>query len=105
MADSTRLKRALYQAAVAVGRRYARVKYATPGPSLALRLGYRLCYWAMLAPLKRRLGFDRTRIAVGMNCSASGTAAAAWLRCLMRISIFQHNLKRPAFFKAEDRFP
>jgi long-chain acyl-CoA synthetase len=64
MADSTRLKRALYRTAVRVGRRYARVKYATPGPSPGLRLLYRLCYWAALAPLKRRLGFDRIRVAV-----------------------------------------
>ena len=64
MDDSTWLKRRLYRAAVAIGRRYARVKYAPGGPPLGLALLYRLAYWAMLLPLKRRLGFDRIRIAV-----------------------------------------
>ena len=64
MADSTWLKRTLYRAAVNVGRRYARVKFSPAGPSPGLRLLYRLACWAVLAPLKRRLGFDRTRIAV-----------------------------------------
>jgi len=64
MDDSTWLKRTLYRAAVSVGRRYARVKFSPGGPSPGLRLLYRLASWAVLAPLKRRLGFDRTRIAV-----------------------------------------
>ncbi len=64
MDDSTWLKRRLYRAAVAIGRRYARVKYAPGGPPLGLALLYRLAYWAVLLPLKRRLGFDRIRIAV-----------------------------------------
>jgi len=64
MDDSTWLKRTLYRAAVSVGRRYARVKFSPGGPSPGLRLLYRLAFWAVLAPLKRRLGFDRTRIAV-----------------------------------------
>jgi long-chain acyl-CoA synthetase len=63
MADSTRLKRALYRTAVAVGRRHARARQAgRVGPGLAA--AYRLATWAVLRPLKRRLGFDRTRIAV-----------------------------------------
>jgi long-chain acyl-CoA synthetase len=64
MADSTWLKRRLYRAAVAIGRRHAsaRLAGAAAGPGLAL--AYRLAYWTVLAPLKRRLGFDRTRIAV-----------------------------------------
>jgi long-chain acyl-CoA synthetase len=64
MDDSTWLKRRLYRAAVVIGRRYARVKYAPGGPPLGLALLYRLAYWAVLLPLKRRLGFDRIRIAV-----------------------------------------
>ena len=64
MADSTWFKRTLYRAAVDVGRRYARVKFSPAGPSPGLRLHYRLAYWTVLAPLKRRLGFDRTRVAV-----------------------------------------
>ena len=64
MADSTWAKRALYRAAVDVGRRYARVKFSPAGPSPGLRFLYRLACWTVLDPLKRRLGFDRTRIAV-----------------------------------------
>ena len=64
MADSTWLKRRIYRAGVAVGRRYARAKLAGGTIPPGLALAYRLAYWAVLAPLKRRLGFDRTRIAV-----------------------------------------
>ena len=64
MDDSTWLKRTLYRAAVDAGRRYARVKFSAAGPSPGLSLLYRLACWSVLDPLKRRLGFDRTRIAV-----------------------------------------
>ena len=64
MADSTWLKRRVYGATVAIGRRYARAKLAGGPVPLGLGLVYRLAYWAVLGPLKRRLGFDRTRIAV-----------------------------------------
>ena len=64
MSDSTRLKRALYRLAVAVGRRHARARLAGRSVPPSLALAYRLACWAVLAPLKRRLGFDRTRIAV-----------------------------------------
>ncbi len=64
MDDSTWLKRTLYQRAVGVGRRYARAKFSPAGVSPGLRFAYQLAYWTVLAPLKRRLGFDRTRIAV-----------------------------------------
>jgi long-chain acyl-CoA synthetase len=63
MADSTWLKRALYRSALEIGRRYARVKYTPGGAPLGLRLAYLAAHWAVLAPLKRRLGFDRTRFA------------------------------------------
>ncbi len=63
MTDSTPLKRALYRAAVSVGRRHARARLAgRVSPPLALVYG--LAYWAVLAPLKRRLGFDRIRVAL-----------------------------------------
>jgi len=73
MADSTWVKRTLYRAAVDVGRRYARVKFSSAGPSPGLRLLYRLACWTVFAPLKRRLGFDRTRIAV---CGAAPASPA-----------------------------
>ncbi len=63
MADSTPLKRLLYRAAVAVGRRHARARLAGSVPP-GLAAAYRLATWAVLAPLRRRLGFDRIRLAV-----------------------------------------
>jgi long-chain acyl-CoA synthetase len=64
MSDSTWLKRRLYRLAVALGRRHARARLAGGAVPLGLALGYRLAAWSVLDPLKRRLGFDRTRIAV-----------------------------------------
>ncbi|HEY7366527.1 MAG TPA: long-chain fatty acid--CoA ligase [Methylomirabilota bacterium] len=63
MADSTPLKRALYRAAVSVGRRHARARLAGRVP-LALALLYRLAAWGALLPLRRRLGLDRIRLAI-----------------------------------------
>ena len=63
MDDSTPVKRALYRVAVRVGRRHARARLAGRVP-LALAAGYRLAAWAVLHPLRRRLGLDRIRVAV-----------------------------------------
>jgi long-chain acyl-CoA synthetase len=63
MQESTWLKQRAYRAAVAVGRRHARARLAgRVGPGLAL--AYRLASWLVLDPLKRKLGFDRTRVAI-----------------------------------------
>ena len=63
MADSTPVKRTGYRLAVAVGRRHARARRAgRVSPPLAL--AYRLACWTVLYPLKRKLGLDRTRVAV-----------------------------------------
>ncbi|HET8578271.1 MAG TPA: AMP-binding protein [Methylomirabilota bacterium] len=64
MNDSTWFKRTCYRLAVGIGRRYARVKYTPGGSPRWLRVAYLLAYWAVLQPLRRRLGFDRIRIAV-----------------------------------------
>jgi long-chain acyl-CoA synthetase len=64
MDDSTWVKRTLYRWAVRVGRRYARVKYQPGGAPLGLQALYAAAYWLVLAHLKRRLGFDRIRLAV-----------------------------------------
>jgi long-chain acyl-CoA synthetase len=64
MEDSTWLKRTLYGWAVGVGRRYARVTYRPGGAPLSLRALYAVAYWLVLSHLKRRLGFDRIRLAV-----------------------------------------
>jgi len=64
MADSTLFKRGIYRAAVAIGRRHARARLSETRVTLWLALAYRLAHTVALAPLKRRLGFDRTRLAV-----------------------------------------
>src|SRR5262249_29961885 len=70
MADSTAVKRLLYRIALPVGRRYVRA--ARQGaPSLALRAGRFVTYWLVFEPLKRRIGFDRTRLAVSGAAPAS----------------------------------
>jgi long-chain acyl-CoA synthetase len=64
MADSTPLKRAAYRTALRIGRRWVRARFSGAGVPASLALAYRLAYWTVLLPLKRRLGFDRIRIAV-----------------------------------------
>ncbi|MCC6209763.1 MAG: AMP-binding protein [Burkholderiales bacterium] len=64
MADSTWLKRRLYRLAVAIGRRHARARLSGGAPGAGLSLAYWCARWTVLEPLKRRLGFERTRIAV-----------------------------------------
>ncbi len=70
MADSTRLKRACYRLAVGIGRRHARARRrgaVSPG----LRLAYGLAHAAVLYPLKRRLGFERIRLAISAAAPAA----------------------------------
>ncbi|MGH7267550.1 MAG: AMP-dependent synthetase/ligase, partial [Candidatus Rokuibacteriota bacterium] len=70
MDDSTLLKRACYRLAVRIGRRYARSRPADR-PGLLLRLAYRLAYLTVLHPLKRRLGFERLRLAISAAAPAA----------------------------------
>lgn len=70
MEDAPPLKRALYKAAVAVGKRWVRARrQGRAGPLLGA--GRFAAYWLVLEPLKRRIGFDRVRMAI------SGAAPAA----------------------------
>jgi long-chain acyl-CoA synthetase len=64
MQDAPPLKRLAYQVALDVGRRHARAARGPGGAPWWLTAAYRGAYWAVLRPLKRRLGFGRTRIAV-----------------------------------------
>jgi long-chain acyl-CoA synthetase len=64
MSDSTPLKRSVYRAAVAIGRRRARARLGGRRVPLGLALLHAVASWAVLAPLKRRLGLDRVRLAV-----------------------------------------
>ena len=70
MADSTWLKRNLYRLAVAVGRRWMEASRAgkVSGPLRAARF---VTYWMVFEPLKRRIGFDRARLAFSGAAPAS----------------------------------
>src|SRR5258708_32828888 len=70
MADSTPVKRLLYRIAFHVGRRYVRAT-RQGNPSLALRAARFVTYWSVFEPLKRRIGFDRTRLAISGAAPAS----------------------------------
>jgi long-chain acyl-CoA synthetase len=68
--DSTWLKRTVYRLAVDVGRRWARARRTGKVPTHLAAIRF-ATYWLALEPLKRRIGFDRIRLAL------SGAAPAA----------------------------
>jgi long-chain acyl-CoA synthetase len=70
MADSTVVKRVLYRIAMKVGRRYVRAA-RNSGPSVPLRAARWATYWLVFEPLKRRIGFDRVRLAISGAAPAS----------------------------------
>jgi long-chain acyl-CoA synthetase len=70
MADSTWLKRSLYQLAVAVGRRWVAARDAGQVPA-SLRVARFVTSWLVFEPLKRRIGFDRARLAFSGAAPAS----------------------------------
>jgi long-chain acyl-CoA synthetase len=70
MDDSTWVKRSLYRLALGVGKRWVGARRAGRVP-VALALARLLTYWTVLEPLKRRIGFDRTRLAFSGAAPAS----------------------------------
>ncbi len=70
MADSTWLKRTLYRLAVAVGRRWVAARDAGQVPA-SLRVARFVTSWLVFEPLKRRIGFDRARLAFSGAAPAS----------------------------------
>ena len=64
MADSTWLKRLAYRAAFRIGRRHVRASRDGGRPSAGLALAHFVARWTVFEPLKRRIGFDRTRLAL-----------------------------------------
>jgi long-chain acyl-CoA synthetase len=70
MADSTWLKRSLYRLAVAVGRRWVAARDAGPVPA-SLQAARFVTSWLVFEPLKRRIGFDRARLAFSGAAPAS----------------------------------
>jgi len=71
MQDSTWLKRALYRLAVSTSKRWVRAERGGGGASRALSLARFCLYWIVFEPLKRRIGFDRARLAVSGAAPAS----------------------------------
>ncbi|MCS6845715.1 MAG: long-chain fatty acid--CoA ligase [Caldilineales bacterium] len=67
--DSTRLKRAMYDWAMRVGYAMADARFAKQTPSAALRWQYRLADWAVLSPIKDKLGLRRLK-----RCYTGGAA-------------------------------
>jgi long-chain acyl-CoA synthetase len=62
MDDADWFKRAAYAAAVAAGRRKAAAMLAGRRAGLALEVAYPLVHFAVLLPLKRKLGLHRARV-------------------------------------------
>ncbi len=70
MQDSTWVKRGLYRLALATSKRWVRANRV--GHASAALSAARFCaYWAVFEPLKRRIGFDRARLAVSGAAPAS----------------------------------
>ena len=70
MQDSTLLKRGAWRAALALSRRWVRARRAGRGTPV-LSAAHALASWTVFGPLKHRLGFDRTRLAVSGAAPAS----------------------------------
>jgi len=70
MQDSTHLKWALYRMAVRVGKRWVRAR-RQGGASAGLSLARFVASWLVFEPLKRRIGFDRARLAISGAAPAS----------------------------------
>ncbi len=70
MQDAPWFKRTVYRTAVKVSRRWVRARDAGAVPAW-LAAAHWLSRWTVFEPLKRRLGFDRTRLAVSGAAPAS----------------------------------
>jgi long-chain acyl-CoA synthetase len=70
MEDSTFFKRLTYRAAVDLSRRWVRARREGRA-SAALSAAHLIAKWTVFEPLKRRLGFERTRLAVSGAAPAS----------------------------------
>jgi long-chain acyl-CoA synthetase len=63
MEDATWLKRTAYNLALKAGAKYSSIKMSGNPPSLGIKLGYYLAYFAIFWKLKERLGLDKVRLA------------------------------------------
>ncbi|MBW2132772.1 MAG: AMP-binding protein [Deltaproteobacteria bacterium] len=63
MSDATGFKRAVYGAALKIGKKRATLKMHFQRVPVLLTFLYGLAYWAVFRKLKERMGFDRIRIA------------------------------------------
>jgi len=62
IADSTWLKKTIYNIAVNIGTKYSETKFAGEKPSLLLTILYKFAYFSMFRHLKRVIGFERIRL-------------------------------------------
>lgn len=62
MADSTWLKRTMFNLAFKIGTKYNNYKLAKKSVPWYLFLGYQLAYFSVFRKLKQRLGFDKVRL-------------------------------------------
>lgn len=71
MQDSTYLKRGFYKLAMKIGKHHARLLRDNEQIGIVDQFLYKMAYWTVLQPLRRRLGFERTRLAVCAAAPAS----------------------------------
>lgn len=64
MKDATWFKRLVFGAAMTIGARYSKVKLAHKPIPVGLKIGFLLAHFAVFRKLKKRLGFDRVRVAI-----------------------------------------
>jgi long-chain acyl-CoA synthetase len=64
MADATFFKRMVFKAAMGIGLKHAKLKLSFQPISAQLKLAYALAHFAVFRKLKKRLGFDRFRLAI-----------------------------------------
>lgn len=64
MKDATIFKRLLFGLAIKLGTKYADAKLSRKPIPISLRLGFALSHFLVFRKLKKRLGFDRVRLAI-----------------------------------------
>lgn len=75
--SSSRLKVAMYDLAMKIGRRHIRNVWDGK-PNLALGLVYSVCRFAVFKPILNKIGFDKLRIALSAGAPLPPEVAALW---------------------------
>jgi long-chain acyl-CoA synthetase len=64
MSDATLFKRLIFNLALKIGKKRARLKMNFKPVPVYLEVVYQLAYWAVFRKLRERMGFDRIRVAI-----------------------------------------